>query len=173
MLQLGKHSYGTLNVHHGRSEVIEVGKYCSIGHAHVYVYGDHRNRASTFPFSELFGWSEAGQSACCKGVPSVGNDVWIADGVVILSGVTIGDGAILGGNSVVTKSVPPYAVVVGNPARIVKYRFPPEIIERLVAGKWWDLDEGVIRTKLIPHLDDITAFVAALEAVRAAEQAKA
>lgn len=68
----------------------------------------------------------------------IGNDVWIAAGAVITRGVTIGDGAVIGSNSVVTKSVPPYAIVVGSPAKIIKYRFTPDIIELLLEMKWWN-----------------------------------
>jgi virginiamycin A acetyltransferase len=69
---------------------------------------------------------------------SIGNDVWIAVGAVIMRGVTIGDGAVVGANSVVTKDVPAYAIVVGSPARIIKYRFTNEVIELLLKIRWWE-----------------------------------
>ncbi|GAJ38348.1 putative acetyltransferase [Parageobacillus caldoxylosilyticus NBRC 107762] len=75
----------------------------------------------------------------------VGNDVWIGANSTILRGVTIGDGAVVGANSIVTKSVPPYAVVAGNPARIIKYRFDEKIIERLLRIQWWTLDDDIIK----------------------------
>jgi len=71
---------------------------------------------------------------------TIGNDVWVGDNVVILRGVNIGDGAIIGAASVITKDVPPYAIMVGNPSRVVKFRFNSEIIEELLALKWWDMD---------------------------------
>jgi len=73
----------------------------------------------------------------------IGNDVWVAAGAVITRGVTIGDGAVIGANAVVTKNVPPYAIVVGSPAKIIKYRFSPAIIKLLLKIKWWNwpLDE--------------------------------
>jgi virginiamycin A acetyltransferase len=70
----------------------------------------------------------------------VGNDVWIAAGVVITRGLTIGNGAVIGANTVVTKDVPPYAIVAGNPAKILKYRFDYAIIELMLKLKWWDWD---------------------------------
>lgn len=75
----------------------------------------------------------------------IGNDVWIGCNSTILRGVEIGDGAIVGANSVVTKNVPPYAIVAGCPAKVLKYRFEPEIIERLLRLKWWEWDIDKIR----------------------------
>ena len=68
----------------------------------------------------------------------IGNDVWIGMKVTIMDNVTIGDGAIIGACAVVTKDIPPYAIAVGNPARIVKYRFAPDIIERFLKNPWWN-----------------------------------
>lgn len=67
----------------------------------------------------------------------IGNDVWIGAGVIIIPGVTIADGAIIGGGSVVTKDIPPYAIGVGNPARVIKYRFSEDIINQLLSLQWW------------------------------------
>ena len=79
----------------------------------------------------------------------IGNDVWIGDGVFVKNGITIGDGAIIGAHAVVTKDVPPYAVVVGSPAKIIKYRFDSHIVEELLKLRWWDLDDKTI--KKIPY----------------------
>ncbi len=73
------------------------------------------------------------------------HDVWIGYGVLIRSGVTIGDGAVVGMGAVVTKDVPPYAIVAGNPAKVVRYRFEPEIIEALQELAWWNWEETRIR----------------------------
>lgn len=67
----------------------------------------------------------------------IGNDVWIASDVTILSGSIIGDGAVIGAKSLVTGDIPPYAIVVGVPARIIKYRFSPEDASRLLSIQWW------------------------------------
>lgn len=74
----------------------------------------------------------------------IGNDVWIGCNSTILRGVTIGDGAVIGANSLVNKDVPPYAIVVGSPAKIIKYRFSDEIIEGFLKLKWWDFPMSVI-----------------------------
>ena len=73
-----------------------------------------------------------------KGNITIGNDVWIGYEAVILSGVTIGDGAIIGTRSVVTKDVPPYTIVGGAPARVIKKRFSDDVIEKLLKIKWWN-----------------------------------
>ena len=73
-----------------------------------------------------------------KGDIIIGNDVWIGYEAVILSGITIGDGAMIGTRAVVTKDVPPYAIVAGNPAKIIKYRFDDKRIKELLEEKWWD-----------------------------------
>ena len=70
----------------------------------------------------------------------VGNDVWSGHNVNVLAGVSIGDGAVLGAGAVVTRDVPPYAVVGGAPAQVIRYRFPEAIVERLLAVRWWDFE---------------------------------
>lgn len=87
----------------------------------------------------------------------IGNDVWIGMFVKVMSGVKIGDGAIIGTNSLVTKDVPPYAIVAGSPAKVIRYRFTPEIIVRLLEIKWWDLpDEEITKHIDLFHKPDIT-----------------
>lgn len=79
---------------------------------------------------------------------SIGSDVWIGVESIIMDGVMIGDGAVIGARSVVTKDVPPFAIVVGQSARILKYRFEPEVISRLLQIKWWDLSDEEISDKI-------------------------
>ncbi|WP_442920484.1 CatB-related O-acetyltransferase [Methanobrevibacter sp.] len=90
----------------------------------------------------------------------VGNDVWIGSDAKILSGTKINDGSIIGANSIVTKDVPPYAIVAGNPAKIIRYRFNNEIIEKLLEIKWWNFKEEEL-IKVIPLLqsNDIKEFL--------------
>ena len=111
--------------------------------------GEHRaDWITTYPFNALFS-----EGAHITGHPSskgdivIGNDVWIGYQSCILSGVTIGNGAIIGAKSVVTKDVPPYAIVAGNPAKFIRYRFPQETIDKLENLAWWDWDISVIKER--------------------------
>lgn len=112
---------------------VTFGKFCSIASGLKIISGqhpivEHPELVSQYPFKEEFGWDYPASKMDGKVI--VGNDVWIGEDVTILEGVTIGDGAIVGAGSVVAKDVPPYATVVGNPARIVKVRQP--------SVRWWD-----------------------------------
>lgn len=168
-VKMGKHSYGNIAVARWNStEDVIVGKYCSIASGcTVYLDGNHNIKSfSSFPFKEIFGWSECAKNNWGKPAPTIGNDVWIGNNVTIYSGANIGDGAAVAGNSVVTKSVPPYALVAGNPARVVRYRFTPQQIADFLRLKWWDLDETTIRTQLMPVLEDTDSVIARLKCIR-------
>lgn len=89
---------------------------------------------------------------------SIGNDVWIGDSVRLLAGVTVGDGAIIAAGAVVTKDVPPYAIVGGVPAKVIRYRFEPEEIEELLKIKWWDWSEEKIRSNA-DDFENIKTFI--------------
>lgn len=121
-----------------------IGKFCAIASGVEFILngGNHLvDSISSYPFA-IFGkgWEGAmeGREYPCKGDITVGNDVWLGYRSAILAGVTIGDGAIVGAYSVVTKDVPPYAIVAGNPARVIRRRFSDEEIERLLELRWWD-----------------------------------
>jgi tetrahydrodipicolinate N-succinyltransferase len=90
------------------------------------------------------------------------NDVWIGDGAIIMSGVTIGNGAVIGAGAVVTKDVPDYAVMIGVPARLLRYRFSAEIMHRLLALKWWELDDQLLKKH---QLNNIQASLEYLESL--------
>lgn len=92
----------------------------------------------------------------------IGNDVWIGRSAIIISGVSIGDGAVVGAGSVVTKDVPAYGVVAGNPAKLLRYRFEEDIRSNLKDIKWWDLDE-VILVKLADYIKDPEEFIDAYQ----------
>ena len=89
---------------------------------------------------------------------TIGNDVWVGENVLIKSGVTIGHGAVVGMGSVVTHDVPPYAIIGGNPAQLIRMRFRPEVVAALLAMQWWDLpDEDLLR--LAPQFTDPEAML--------------
>ena len=92
----------------------------------------------------------------------IGNDVWIGQGALIKPGITVGNGAVVAMGSVVTKDVPPYAVVGGNPAKIIKMRFPPELIQRFEASKWWDLPPAKLKD-LAPYISQPEEFLNRIE----------
>ena len=99
---------------------------------------------------------------------TIGHDVWLGSGATILSGITIGHGAVVAAHALVTKDVPPYAIVGGNPAKIIRYRFDDGTIAALLEARWWDLPRERIAT-LIPLLqsDRIKELVAAVKVLRA------
>lgn len=92
----------------------------------------------------------------------IGNDVWIGKNAILKAGITVGNGAMIGMGSVVTKDVPPYAIVAGNPARVIRMRFPQELADRLQASRWWELEPEKIK-KYVPLMDRPEEFLAALE----------
>ncbi len=108
-------------------------------------------RVTTFPFKWLSTASEPEQrytDAANKGATVIGHDVWVGHGATVLSGVKIGNGVVVGAQAVVAKDVPAYSIVVGNPAKVVRYRFQPETIERLLNLCWWDWEESKIAANL-------------------------
>ncbi|MFA5013918.1 MAG: CatB-related O-acetyltransferase [Actinomycetota bacterium] len=114
------------------------------------------DRVSNYPFGTEFGGDyHVGYS---RGTINIGNDIFIGYESVILDGVTIGDGARIGMRTVVNKDVPPYAVVVGNPMIIKKYRFPPEKIEKLLKIKWWNWNKDVIKER-VQDFRNIDSFI--------------
>lgn len=155
----------------GEGASLTVGQFCSIAAGvHIFLGGNHRSDwVTTFPFSHFRDdWPTAagipGHPAT-RGDVVIGNDVWIGFGATILSGVSIGDGAVIGAKAMVSRSVPPYAVVAGNPARIARHRFDQPTVERLLALRWWDWPESKI-SRLMPRLlsADIESFLQAAAA---------
>lgn len=165
MITLGEHSYiaRTANpIQEFHDPVVETGKFCSIAGgvkfmgAAEHASATHKKCVANFPFYEE--WQLDYPRGEMRGPIKLGNDVWLGENAFIMDGVFIGDGAIIGANTMVAKDVPPYAVVVGNPGKIVHYRFEPEIIEKLLKIKWWDWDREKIEEAL-PDFQDINLFV--------------
>lgn len=151
---VGKHTYGqqyiTIQTWSTDDGSLTIGNFCSIaGNVIVQLGGNHyMNWVSTFPFP-AFSWGvDQLKPSWSKGNVVIGNDVWIGFNATILSGVTIGDGAIIGANTTVTKNVPPYAVCVGNPGVVKKYRFTDHQIADLLKIKWWDWSDDKIKSNM-------------------------
>lgn len=154
LCEVGDYTYGCPNVSWwGEHAKLKIGRYCSIAsEVTVLLGGNHRSDwVSTYPFNTVEGWHEA---ADIRGQPStngdvvIGNDVWLGQGCTILSGVTIGDGAIVGTEALVTRDVPSYSVVGGNPAKLIRMRFSEPVIKRLQAACWWNWPEARLREAL-------------------------
>ena len=136
-----------------------IGKFCMIASDVTFIMNgaNHLTDAiTTYPFATFGnGWENAmeGKNYPSKGNIVVGNDVWIGYNATIMAGVTIGNGAIIGTNSVVTKDVEPYAIVGGNPAKLIKKRFSEDEIKDLLEIKWWDWEIEKI-TRNVQNLTD-------------------
>ncbi|WP_452011940.1 CatB-related O-acetyltransferase [Azospirillum largimobile] len=136
-------------VTYGESGRVEIGRFCSVADGvHIYFGGMHAmDGVSTYPAEMLAEWMPelAGpNSTSGKGPIIIGNDVWIGEGASILSGVAVGDGAVIGARAVVSRDVPPYGVVVGNPARVVRKRLPDADVDFLLSIRWWSWPKDTI-----------------------------
>jgi acetyltransferase-like isoleucine patch superfamily enzyme len=150
IVTVGKCTYGCISAVYsgGPEERLTIGNFCSIapdvrfimGSEHPYCY------VSTFPFKVKAAGKRA--EATSKGPICLKDDVWIGERVLILSGVTIGQGAIVAAGSTVVKDVPPYAIVGGCPAKLIKYRFPESVIEKLMLIDWPAVDPRWTRKNL-------------------------
>ena len=150
-VSVGKASYGPLDVRSWEhpDERLEIGHFVSIAEGVTFILGgNHPYKGfSTYPFKvKLLGHSREAQT---KGPIVVGDDVWIGTNAMILSGVRIGQGAVIGAGALVTSDVPPYAIVAGNPARIVRYRFPQAVIDKLLS-----VDFGCLHTETLTRIAD-------------------
>jgi acetyltransferase-like isoleucine patch superfamily enzyme len=165
--KIGRLSYGFLRVlRWNRNGNLEIGNYCSFAeNSTIMLGGEHNPKLiTTFALGIILGGVEPDAHEATYGDVTIGNDVWLGTNAMVMSGVTIGDGAVIGANSLVSTNVPPYAIVSGNPARVVWMRFPRDAVEKLLQLRWWDWpDEKVRRLAPILMSSNVDALIAAHE----------
>lgn len=164
--KIGRYTYGNPQVlSWGEGATLVIGSFCSIATGvKIFLGGDHRSDwVTTYPFPAL--WKSAKDikgHPHSKGNVIIGNDVWLGADSSILSGVAIGSGAVIGSRSVVVQDVPPYAIVFGNPAKVLRFRFNGSTIGELLGIAWWEWEDEKIE-KYLPLLlsSDIGKFIRA------------
>ncbi|HLN89454.1 MAG TPA: CatB-related O-acetyltransferase [Candidatus Binatia bacterium] len=152
-----------------RSDRVTIGKYCSIGHGvtlithpgHLPPKGFENRRVATYPVARILnhGFLMSYYLPEKRNFVFIGNDVCIGANVIVLPGVKIGDGAIVGAGSVVTTDVPPYAIVAGIPSRVLRYRYSPKQIEKLLQIAWWNWGERKIYENMDYFYAQVDAFI--------------
>lgn len=165
--EIGRGTYHVPKLFHvfdyHQGSTLKIGAYCSISFdVRIILGGNHRTDwVTTYPFPNV--WKEAAHLPCCtttKGDVIIGNDVWIGAGVTIQSGVSVGDGAVLAAHANIVSDVPPYAIVGGNPGKIIRMRFDENAVARLQRIEWWNWSEDRIQEMLPWMLSaDISAFL--------------
>ena len=150
LVSVGKWTYGGLNIlSFNETSKLRIGHYCSIASGVVFnLSGDHRmDSISSYPFKVKMLKSQKSE-AISKGNIVVCDDVWIGQNSIIMSGVTIGQGAVIGAGSIVTKDIPPYCIAAGNPCKVIKYRFNEEIIDSLLHIDFSTIDYEFVKNNL-------------------------
>lgn len=153
---IGDYTYGIPNVRqYDNTAKLTIGKYCSIAEDVTIVLGGNHiiKNVSCFSFYETKEYIEEWKNcniprSRSHGNVTIGNDVWIGKQALLLSGANIGDGAVVGAGAVIAGKIPPYSIVVGNPAKIIGYRFTPPQCEKLLIIKWWEWPEHKIKENL-------------------------
>jgi len=161
--KIGDYTYGEPIVIERWGGDLQIGRFCSISpEAVIMLGGNHRSDwITTYPFMSFYkefndinGCPEASDKT------AIGNDVWIAKDALILPGVSIGDGAVIGARTVVSKNVEPYCIFVGNPGRVAKKRFNDDVIAKLLEIRWWDWDMNRIKENVrLLCSDNMDAFI--------------
>jgi acetyltransferase-like isoleucine patch superfamily enzyme len=176
VLVVGAHTYGSANMKilfRDSGEKVIIGKYCSIAPNVTILLGGghHIDWITTYPFGsvnhEIFEPNSDINHSMSKGSVMIGNDVWIGIGATIMSGVNIGDGAVIAANSHVVRDVPAFGVVGGNPAELIKFRFDAETIARLNQISWWEFSDSYISRIKVSLLQQPTEdILKSLEGIR-------
>jgi acetyltransferase-like isoleucine patch superfamily enzyme len=161
-IEIGEYTYGVLNIRcWDQNDTVKIGKFCSIAEGvKIFGGGEHnKSLVSTYPLKHFLFKIGTDPNIKSKGATIIGNDVWIGENAIILSGVKIGDGCIIGAGSVVAKEIPSYAIAAGNPAKIIGYRFEKEIIKKLQNISWWNWPVEKIKMNIEIFYKDAEFFV--------------
>lgn len=165
---VGKYSTGYEQFWNQTPLLNSIGAFCNISADNVTIAGNHpltMVSTNTFTYSKKVGFVEHDKSishiANTRKI-NIGHDVWIGANVILLPGITVGHGAVIAAGSVVSKDVSPYAIVGGIPAKVIKFRFEPNIIERLLESEWWYWDDETIKA-YIPYMDTPSIFLEKIE----------
>jgi virginiamycin A acetyltransferase len=153
-VEVGMYSYGCF-IPESIPQGTSIGRYCSFASGVTIFNANHPfERISQHPLFYNPKLGTVTEETIARSRISIGHDVWLGKNALILPRVShIGNGAVIGAGSVVTKDVPPYAIVAGNPARIIKYRFPPTIQEKIEESRWWDRSIEELRLRLDEFLE--------------------
>ena len=159
-ISMGDFTYGNPAIFYwGENAKLKIGKFCSIAsNVKIFLGGNHnKSFCTTYPFNALMGsFSDIKGHPISNGDIIIGNDVWLAADSTIMSGVTIGDGAIIANKALVTKDVPPYSIVGGVPAKFIAKRFDQPTIDKFLRMKWWDWpDKHIVNAIRILQSNDV------------------
>jgi len=168
--KIGRYTYGNPRIEDcwNHPVILEIGSFCSIaGGVTIWLGGNHHTEwVSTSNLNDYFNYDTNRHTrprfyqTGAKGNVIIGNDVWIGLDATILSGVAIGDGAVVGAKAVVASNIPSYSIAVGNPARVIKKRFTDEEIQKLLNIRWWNWDDEKIKENIPLILNkDISGFI--------------
>lgn len=162
--RIGAHSYGHPQIYEPDYAGLTIGRFVSIGPNVTLILGNHNHSTiSTYPFATLREyWPSAPEvdDHFSRGDIIIGNDVWVGANATIMSGVHIGDGAVIAAGALITKDVAPYDIVGGQPARVIKARHSPDIVAELLTIEWWDWPDETIDAMLPLILStDVNAFI--------------
>lgn len=161
---VGDHTYGINDktvLLFKKNDRVVIGKFCSIAvGVKIIASGEHNYKAvSSFPFYAHYLKKSIEKDTYSKGEVNIGNDVWVGANAVILSGVKVGDGAVIAAGSVVTKNIPPYAIAAGVPAKVIKFRFNQDIVDRLLKIQWWNWDKQFLNNHVDDMYENIEEFI--------------
>ena len=161
---VGDHTYGINDktvLLFKKNDRVVIGKFCSIAvGVKIIASGEHNYKAvSSFPFYAHYLKKNIEKDTYTKGEVNIGNDVWVGANAVILSGVKVGDGAVIAAGSVVTKNIPPYAIVAGVPAKVIKFRFNQDIVDQLLKIQWWNWDKQFLNDHVDDMYENIEEFI--------------